>query len=475
MRAFFSIIFFIMMAIMESQLDFYQFRWLATLAVNQLLVLFSVDANPLHSLIVVAVVLKPGLDLVQKQDLRRVDPFNTVIKDLDSDDVLLPGLTTQTQPRKMMPKVGPLAVESVIAVGVMVYLITWKEALTPDFLHFVMCLGDDACHTIWTFGLWLTFKTFYIKQKDSSTPESLRLTIIYLQGLMGIALAGDLRFKTFLIFTTASALLILRARHSKHMNMTLAFFVGIYLSQNFLVNCLDFLMFRKLHSDAHGYYHDEDFLRSFAYKSYQAFLCILFACLFGQSFHPSHEALTLQPSLLSDLFHLTIPASLVMVLAFLYELTAARADARANLYRTELTKVFFSILHLYLLAMCFSNWLQSLRKFLVKVTKQQDRLKAHKMNAVAKAKRERFTFTRFTLSDALSIATNQFDQYVLEDCQHFLRDAAFMQVMRYIQSVSAAIVFVMVHIPLSKVSSLFAILTSLIPMVLDKSNKENIY
>ena len=150
------------MAIMESQLDFYQFRWLVTLAANQLLVLCSVDANPLHSLIVVAVVLKPVLDLVQVQDLRRVDPFNTVIKDLDSDDVLLPGLTTQSQQRKM-PRLGQLAVESVIAVGLMVYLVAWKEALTPDFLHFVMCLGDDACHTIWTFGLWLTFKTFYLK------------------------------------------------------------------------------------------------------------------------------------------------------------------------------------------------------------------------------------------------------------------------------------------------------------------------
>lgn len=50
-----------------------------------------------------------------------------------------------------------------------------------------------------------------------------------------------------------------------------------------------------------------------------------------------------------------------------------------------------------------------------------------------------------------------------------------MQAMRYIQSVSAAIVFIMIHIPLSKVSSLFAILTALIPMVLDKSNKEMIY
>lgn len=44
----------------------------------------------------------------------------------------------------------------------------------------------------------------------------------------------------------------------------------------------------------------------------------------------------------------------------------------------------------------------------------------------------RFTWTRFTLGDALELFLNQFDQYVLEECQHFLRDQAFMNVMREI-------------------------------------------
>ena len=87
----------------------------------------------------------------------------------------------------------------------------------------------------------------------------------------------------------------------------------------------------------------------------------------------------------------------------------------------------------------------------------------------------RFTWTRFTLSDALELLFNQFDQYVLEECQHFLRDQAFMAVMRDIQSVSAMIVFVMIHVPLTKISSMFSLLTAVIPVILDKKNKEHIY
>jgi hypothetical protein len=50
-----------------------------------------------------------------------------------------------------------------------------------------------------------------------------------------------------------------------------------------------------------------------------------------------------------------------------------------------------------------------------------------------------------------------------------------MNVMREIQSLSAVIVFVMIHIPLTKISSLFSVLTSVIPVILDKRNKEQIY
>ena len=50
-----------------------------------------------------------------------------------------------------------------------------------------------------------------------------------------------------------------------------------------------------------------------------------------------------------------------------------------------------------------------------------------------------------------------------------------MQVMRQIQSISAAVFFILVHIPLTKISSLFSLATSIIPVILDKQNKEAIY
>ena len=66
---------------------------------------------------------------------------------------------------------------------------------------------------------------------------------------------------------------------------------------------------------------------------------------------------------------MTMPVSIVMLLAFLYELTAENADARASVYKTELTKVFFSVLHLYFITMAFTNWIQSLKKFILKVSR----------------------------------------------------------------------------------------------------------
>jgi hypothetical protein len=65
-----------------------------------------------------------------------------------------------------------------------------------------------------------------------------------------------------------------------------------------------------------------------------------------------------------------------MLTSFLFELTAEEPDMRSLIYRTELAKVFFSVLYWYLMTMTFSNWLQSLKKFIVSVGKQQERLKA---------------------------------------------------------------------------------------------------
>lgn len=50
-----------------------------------------------------------------------------------------------------------------------------------------------------------------------------------------------------------------------------------------------------------------------------------------------------------------------------------------------------------------------------------------------------------------------------------------MNTMSDIQNYSAMFFFIMIHIPLSKISSLFCIATALIPLILDKKNKEDIY
>ena len=74
----------------------------------------------------------------------------------------------------------------------------------------------------------------------------------------------------------------------------------------------------------------------------------------------------------------------------------------------------------------------------------------------------------------MDLFMNQFDQFLLEECDH-LKDDEIMVVMREIQNISALICFIMIHIPLSRISSLFSLLTVTIPMALDKKNKINLY
>ena len=160
---------------------------------------------------------------------------------------------------------------------------------------------------------------------------------------------------TTFIFLGISAVLVLRLKYPEHLTTSLFFFIGIYLGQNFVVNCLDWLVFKRAMPG--GYYHDDQFLRSFSYKVYQAFIGLMFAVLFGQSFQPTLPALTVAPELLKTLFILTMPASVMLLLTFLFELTAEEPDVRSLIYRSELTKVYFSVIFWYVLSLTYANWL----------------------------------------------------------------------------------------------------------------------
>ena len=108
----------------------------------------------------------------------------------------------------------------------------------------------------------------------------------------------------------------------------------------------------------------------------------------------------------------------MLLLNFLFELTAEEPDIRSLIYRSELTKVYFSVIFWYVLSLTFANWLQSLRKFIVKVSKTQEKLRAGQKPKytnvggrarLSQSKKDqiiRFTWTRFTLNDALELILN---------------------------------------------------------------------
>ncbi|CDW75090.1 UNKNOWN [Stylonychia lemnae] len=491
-RIFFSVIFFIILALIEQNLDYYQFRWLTVLSINQILILWSVVANPFHSLIILAIVTHPLLNYLKALDLQRIDPMAILAQSQkDQDDILPSAGLVQKSTRKDRAIIKTIF-DVIISVGLLVHLMLYKEEFTPDFFHFMVNLNEDYCHYIWILTMWLAFKSFLVQDKQNLTIQGRAISVL-IQGVFGLTISSELNLLSLSILTVLMGVAYVRVVYQNHMNLMIAFFIFLYLTQNFVVNLIDLLVFKAYLNS--GYYHDDDFLKSFSYKVFQAFISLLFSALYSQSIYPTHQKILLAPQILEDLFLMTIPSCFMMLFCFLYELTYEPAGKRTRIYKTELTKVFFTILYFFLIAMIFANWLQSLRKF-IKLTQrklllqdQQARFRHEELNrrinhereeqvlAAGKQKKRilrKFTLTDFSLNEIIDLFLNQFDQFVVEQCQHFL-DSEFMNVMRNIQNTSAILFFILVHIPLSRVSQFFALVTTMIPLILDKKNKERIY
>lgn len=59
---------------------------------------------------------------------------------------------------------------------------------------------------------------------------NLRLVEAIVTGVLGLTFAGELGIKSLAIFVTMIALLHFRQLYSHHMNLTLYFFIGIYIT-----------------------------------------------------------------------------------------------------------------------------------------------------------------------------------------------------------------------------------------------------
>lgn len=106
-------------------------------------------------------------------------------------------------------------------------------------------------------------------------------------------------------------------------------------------------------------------------------------------------------------YNMTIPACVLMILTFLFELTYEKPETRSKIYKAELTKVFFTIVLFYFMTMIMANWLLSLKKFLAynesklakkRIQEQQKAARTVKPQPDDKIKEEKvFSFRCFTL------------------------------------------------------------------------------
>lgn len=116
------------------------------------------------------------------------------------------------------------------------------------------------------------------------------------------------------------------------------FFLFLYFTENFLINFLDLVVVRSVFSE---YYHDDMFLDSFSFRTFQFVLTALVAFMVSQMASPSITGIKKNPEIISFLFQSSCVLHLMMLACFLYELTYEKADIRARIFKSEISKVLF--------------------------------------------------------------------------------------------------------------------------------------
>ena len=91
----------------------------------------------------------------------------------------------------------------------------------------------------------------------------------------------------------------------------------------------------------------------------------------------------------------------------------------------------------------------------------------------AKQRKASFNMAYFEFSELFDYYSDCFDVYVAENCPHFLEDDfnPLQDITRKIQTISALIFFMLLHIPLCRIHSTFTVLTGLLSLFLNMRTK----
>ena len=173
-------------------------------------------------------------------------------------------------------------------------------------------------------------------------------------------------FRPWLTCLSFYAVVSVRAIFSENFDLVAGIFLAAYTMINLAVNSIDYCIFKV----SQGYQEDYIFHQMFSYKLFQGMLCLIMSFVFAQVLNPSFEIIRENPHLLGTVFNLTLWCCGLLIFCFLYELQFYELHLRATIFKTELNKVFFTVLATYLVAIIYSSWMQSLVEYSQKTQRQ---------------------------------------------------------------------------------------------------------
>mmetsp|Transcript_38094 Transcript_38094/g.36451 ORF Transcript_38094/g.36451 Transcript_38094/m.36451 type:complete len:274 (+) Transcript_38094:55-876(+) len=244
-RVLFTIFHFLIIFIIENNLDFRKFRTILNMGLNMLMVTFSVEANPVHTIVIISIMTYPLLNIADdssRQFKERVEE-ESAKKMLNQDDEL-PEMGLLTKPKHLFG-IQTRLIQSGMATGFLGVLLYTCEELTPDFFHFATSFEPEYGHYLWVFLLWSTYKCFFIHESSNTTFTNKADSLISLgEFLAGLLVTGNLSWATFLIFLSLFSLLKARNSFPRPMNLAIVMFLLQYFLQNVIVNTVDWVFIR---------------------------------------------------------------------------------------------------------------------------------------------------------------------------------------------------------------------------------------
>ena len=86
---------------------------------------------------------------------------------------------------------------------------------------------------------------------------------------------------------------------------------------------------------------------------------------------------------------------------------------------------------------------------------------------------ENFNYGYFEISELFDQCGDRFDVYTAKECRHFFEDDEdqYTELLRGVQTTSAIVLFICLHVPLCRFHSGFSFVTAIIPMMLNMKSK----